>query len=179
MSHYFLRITDGWAQFTNVAKISYLIGVGFAKGRVYAKTRGDEEAQLVGYSTLKLASAGGGMGATLTSEIIFFQNEAAFTKFSNGDFQFETGAKVTVATMSADYTIGTTGIPLVDRFVGASIVKADDELKYHDGMATFVLAPKVGMMVDLSVVGQKFTFDSVSGASTESHDKGWSVVPTK
>lgn len=32
------RFTDGWASFVNVTKVTYMIGYGVTKGRVYAKT---------------------------------------------------------------------------------------------------------------------------------------------
>jgi hypothetical protein len=59
----------GWATFLNVAKVSYFVGAGMAKGRVFAKKNG-LDAQLVGHSTLFMASAG--IGSTVTSVIIFF-----------------------------------------------------------------------------------------------------------
>ena len=132
-----------------------MVGYGMAKGRVYAKNSND--AQLVGYSTLRMASAGWGMGTSLTSEIIFFKDEGAYKRFSKGNYEIEGGAKVTVKRLSADFTAGTTGIPLLARFMK----KEDGKPTYHNGMATFILSPKVGMMADLSVVGQKFTFVAV------------------
>lgn len=152
----------GWASFVNVTKVTYVVGYGISKGRVYAKI-GGKEAHLVGYSTLRMASAGLGMGTTYTSEIIFFQDEAAYKRFSKGNYEIEGGAKVTIRSISADFTAGTTGIPLVER-VMALMSRAnnnhDKTPRYHHGMAIFVLNPKGGMMADISLVGQKFTFEA-------------------
>ena len=153
------RFTDGWASFVNVTKVTYMIGYGMTKGRVYAKTNSNV-AQLVGYSTLIMASAGWGIGATVSNEIIFFQDEDSFKTFSRGNFELGAGAKATVSNISADCTAGTAGIPLLDRAMGI-VAKDDDKPKYHHGIATFCVSSKVGMMIGLCVEGQKFTFTPI------------------
>mmetsp|Transcript_19678 Transcript_19678/g.35716 ORF Transcript_19678/g.35716 Transcript_19678/m.35716 type:complete len:262 (+) Transcript_19678:1204-1989(+) len=125
----------GWASFVNVTKVTYMIGYGMTKGRVYAKTNSNV-AQLVGYSTLIMASAGWGIGATVSNEIIFFQDEDSFKTFSRGNFALGGRAKATVSNISADCTAGTAGIPLLDRAMGI-VAKDDDKPKYHHGIATF------------------------------------------
>lgn len=150
----------GYAQFLDVTKVAYLVGYGVAKGRVYTKTSGNSDARLVGFSTLKMASSGLSFGTTLASEIIFFQDEDAFKRFSSGNFELEGGARVTIRRVSAEGTAGTSGVSLLDR-VNARKGKDDEEKTiYHRGMAIFVIV-KTGMLVDLSVVGQKFSFEAV------------------
>jgi hypothetical protein len=65
---------------------------------------------------------------------------------------------VTALALSADCTAGTTGIPLIDQITQNISKDIDEKLRYHNGMATFVVGSKVGMLVDVNVVGQKFTF---------------------
>lgn len=150
----------GWAQFMNVSKIAYGIGYGTAKGEVFAKTTGTD-AKFVGSSTLVMASAGWSIGATLASEIIFFQDEDAFNRFKKGNFGIESGAKVNILSLAAgaDSETMTTGVPFIDRLIESKTKGDDDEKtsRYQYGTATFVIV-KVGMMLDMSVVGQKFSF---------------------
>jgi lipid-binding SYLF domain-containing protein len=152
----------GWAQFMNVSKVAYGIGYGTAKGEVFAKTTGTD-AKFVGSSTLMLASAGWSIGATLASEIIFFQNVDAFNRFKSGNFSIEGGAKVNILSLTAGAETGsktkTTGVPFIDRLIESKTKGGNGEEKrrYQNGTVTFVIV-KVGMMFDMSVVGQKFSF---------------------
>lgn len=148
----------GWVQFLNVRKAAYGVGYGMAKGQVYAKASGND-AILVGFSTMRMASAGLSIGVTLASEIIFFQDKDAFERFSKGKFTIEGGAKVTVLSLSADYFSGRSRAPISDRF-NVMTEDEDTRIRYHRGMATFVITT-AGMMLDVGVVGQKFSFHTI------------------
>jgi lipid-binding SYLF domain-containing protein len=98
-----------------------------------------------------------GTGVQTGSEIIFFEDKAAFDKFSAGNFEFSANAKVAVITMGADSSARTTGTSESTGVTGSS---STVDGSYHHGMATFV-ALKMGLMVDVSVSGQKFSFKPV------------------
>jgi lipid-binding SYLF domain-containing protein len=123
---------------------------------VYAKKDG-YDAVLVGTSVLVESSAGWSLGVQVASEIIFFEDEAAYNKFTSGSFEFSAGAKVAVVTMGADSSARTTG---ASKSTGVTGSKSTVEGGYHHGMATFVVL-KMGAMVDVSVSGQKFSFKPV------------------
>lgn len=147
----------GWAQFLNVSKVAYVVGCGGGNGRVYVKKNG-KDATLVGTSTLMIACAGWSVGATIASEIIFFEDKDAFKRFSSGQFEFEAGTKVSVISISADCTAGTTSGMKGIRYQNATDVSGT---RYHDGLATFIIG-KVGMMLEVfSVAGQKFTYQGL------------------
>lgn len=152
----------GWAQFLGVSRASYgVAGYGLAKGRVYAKTGDERNARLVGISTMQMASTGWSVGAQLSSQIIFFEDERAFERFSSGRFEIVAGAGVTVKTICAEQSTGTTaGIPVLNRFATSKGKECDKSTTYHNGMATFVIM-QTGVLVDLSVVGQKFSYDAL------------------
>lgn len=151
----------GWAQFLSVSRVTYIVGGGFSNGRVYVKKEGednDDDAKLVGTSTLVMATAGWTVGATLASEIIFFQDEDAYNRFSSGRFEFGGGARVSVISLKANCSAGTDGVSW-----GAGDMLRERQVvpvRYQKGMATFIIH-KVGTMFDVSVSGQKFSFHPV------------------
>lgn len=144
----------GWASFPKVGKFAFMVGIGGAGGEVFVK-KPDGEVENVGKSTLVLASGGWSLGLTIFSEIIFFENKEAFDRFTNGNFEFQAGAKVHCLTAGADSAARTTGSGETTAVAGSEGGKSTGG--YHDGMATFVL-PKMGAMIDVSAEGQKFSF---------------------
>lgn len=143
----------GFALFENVGKFGFIVGLGGGGGKVYTKS--GDEFKLVGESTMMHASGGWSLGVQVASEIIFFENEESFNKFTNGNFEFEATAKCAVVTVGADSTARTTGISETRGTSGADteVVKGG----YSGGMATFMVL-KMGLMVDVSVGGQKFSY---------------------
>lgn len=143
----FFENSYGYAAFPKVGKFAFIVGVGGASGTVYVKGRKE------GYAKLKMASGGWSLGLTIYSEIIFFKDEDAFEKFTDGSgFQFEAGAKAHVLKAGASASARTTGSS------AATSGEASAAGGYAaNGMATFVL-PKMGAMIDVSVEGQKFSY---------------------
>lgn len=143
----------GFALFENVGKFGFIVGLGGGGGKVYTKS-GDEFKQ-VGESTMMHASGGWSLGIQVASEIIFFENEESFNKFTNGNFEFEATAKCAVVTLGADSSARTTG---TSESRGTSQANAEVVSgEYTDGMATFMVL-KMGLMVDVSLGGQKFSY---------------------
>ena len=151
----YFETSYGWASFSKVGKFAFIVGVGGAGGEVYVKKDGGE-VEKVGKTKLVLASGGWSLGLTVFSEIIFFENKQAYDLFTKGNFEFQAGAKVHVLQAGADSAARTTGSSETTAVAGGS--GNAKNMGYHDGMATFVL-PKMGAMIDVSVEGQKFSFE--------------------
>ena len=121
----------GYAVFPKVTKAGLGLGGSVGKGIVY------KSHEAVGSSKLKSASVGFQAGGQQYSEVIFFKDEDAFERFTNGKLKFDAQASA-VAIKE-----------------GASIDAA-----YHDGVAVFTQT-KGGLMYEASVGGQHFTFKPI------------------
>jgi len=90
------------------------------------------------------------------SQIVFFEDKRAYDEFTTGYFEFGATAQAVAITAGAQAQAGTAG-----KSAGASAgpkTGAQAETKYHKGTAVFVHA-KGGLMGEVSVGGQKFTFE--------------------
>jgi lipid-binding SYLF domain-containing protein len=118
----------GYAIFPSIGKGGIGVGGAHGRGQVY---RGKE---LIGYSTLTMATIGFQLGGQAFAELIFFEDEAALARFTSGSFEFAAQASAVAATAGA----------------GA---KAD----YTAGMAVFTMV-EGGLMYEASIGGQKFEY---------------------
>ena len=146
----FFKNSYGYALFPTVGKGGFIVGGSYGKGQVY---RGGK---VTGKSSIIEGSLGFQFGGKAFSELIFFQNKHAYEKFTSGNFEFDTTAQAIVITAGAEAQGGTTGVS-----AGASAgpkTGVQAEAQYHDGMATFVHS-KGGLMIEVSLGGQKFTFE--------------------
>ena len=125
----FFDKAHGYAIFPSVGKAGMGIGGAYGKGAVYAK--GEE----IGSTTLKQISMGFEFGGENYREIIFFQDEKTLNDFKQGNY--ELGAQASAVAIKK----------------GAS-KNAD----FDKGVAVFTQT-KGGLMFDVSVGGQKFTFE--------------------
>jgi lipid-binding SYLF domain-containing protein len=138
----------GYAVFPNIGKGGVGVGGAYGKGRVYAK------GAHVGDTSMTQLTVGLQLGGQAYSQIVFFQNKAAFDKFTGGNFEF--GAQATAVAItagaSAQATTGGTG-------AGASGTQSSAKTSggYQDGMAVFTVA-KGGLMYEASIGGQKFNY---------------------
>ena len=119
----------GYAVFPTVTKAGIGIGGAAGKGVVY------KNHDVVGLSKLKQATIGIQLGGQQYSEVLFFEDEEAFERFTNGKLKFDAQASAVAITE------------------GVSIDAA-----YHDGVAVFTQT-KGGLMYEASVGGQHFTFE--------------------
>lgn len=110
------------------------IGIGGAYGRAEVYQRGI----LVGYADLSQGSIGAQLGGQSYSELILFQNEAAFAAFKSGETVFDARATAVAASEGA-------------------AANAD----YRNGVIVFV-APQGGLMFQASIGGQKFGYEPVT-----------------
>jgi lipid-binding SYLF domain-containing protein len=120
----------GYAVLPKVFKGAFLAGFAYGKGEVY------EKSQMVGYCDMKQASGGLSLGGEFYREIIFFREQPDFERFTSGEYTF--AAQVT-------------GVAIK----WGAAAKAD----YKDGMAVFIMTD-VGAMVDASLGGQKFNYET-------------------
>ena len=148
----FFKHAYGYAVFPTVGSGAIGIGGAYGKGRVF---KGG-----VFTGTVKLVSLSVGiqLGGKAFSEIIFFENKAAYNRFTRHGFSFEAKASATVLTLGANAQVGTSGTTS-----SAGLGALDKDAKpvagggYANGMATFILA-KGGLKYTLAIGGQKFYF---------------------
>ncbi len=124
----FFEQSAGYAVLPKVFKGALWVGGAYGRGLVY------ENERLVGYCNMSQATLGFSFGGEFFREIIFFRTPSDVNRFKTGEFTLS--AQATAVALTA----------------GAA-AKAD----YKDGMAVFVMAD-AGLMVDVSVGGQKFSF---------------------
>lgn len=150
----------GWAAFPSIAKAGIGIGGAYGKGEVFAKIDGGP-AKLVGNATLTQVSFGVQLGGETFAEIVFFENEDSFQKFTSGNFEFAANANVVALTYGADgkiTTAGSSGTATKNAEEGAAVT----DFGYFQGMATYTL-PNKGIMYEFSISGQKFNYEAIAG----------------
>jgi lipid-binding SYLF domain-containing protein len=146
----FFKNSYGYAVFPTIGKAGYVIGGSYGKGKVY------HHGKVTGKATVIEGSIGFQAGAEAFSEIIFFQDKRDYDEFTSGNFEFGANAQAVVITAGAEAQVGTAGTS-----AGASAgpkTGVQAETDYVKGMATFAHA-KGGLMLGISVGGQKFTFE--------------------
>ncbi len=139
----------GYAVFPIIGKAGFVVGGSYGEGQVYRGNR------VTGSSTVIEGSIGFQAGAEAFSEIVFFKDKRSYDEFTSGNFEFGATAQAVVITAGAEAEAGTSGAN-----AGASAgPKTGTQIKtdYYKGMASFVHA-KGGLMYELSIGGQKFTF---------------------
>ena len=138
----------GYAVFPTIAKGGIGIGGAYGEGRVYAR------GQYVGDTNVAQLSFGLQLGGQVYSEMIFFEDERAFTEFTSGNFEFGAKASAVAITAGVQAGAGTTGAS-----AGASASKHDatTDGAYYRGMAVFTVT-KGGLMYEASLGGQKFSY---------------------
>ena len=139
----------GYAIFPTIGKAGLIIGGAHGKGRVY------EQGVHVGNTSVTQGSIGLQAGGQAFSQIIFFENKAAFDTFTSGNFELDAKASAVVITSAASAGASTG----VGSTAGASGGKHDAMTRgsYSDGMAIFAVA-KGGLMLEAAVGGQKFSY---------------------
>jgi lipid-binding SYLF domain-containing protein len=124
----FFEKSYAYAVLPKVFKGGLWVGGASGQGEVF------EQNKMVGYCRMSQATLGFTFGGEYFREIIFFRDKEDFDKFKTGDYTF--AAQVTGVALSS----------------GAA-AKTD----YQSGMAVFVMTD-VGLMVDASLGGQKFSY---------------------
>ncbi|WP_430817350.1 YSC84-related protein [Carboxylicivirga sp. RSCT41] len=125
----FFNDSYGYVIFPNVGKGG--LGIGGAAGNGVAYKQGS----LVGMAKLSQVSIGLQAGGQAFREVIFFETQKEFDRFTENKIEFT--AQVSAVAAAAGVSANT---------------------KYVDGIAIFTMA-KGGLMYEASVAGQKFKFD--------------------
>ncbi len=123
------------------------LGIGGAHGTGW----GFREGRYDGESKMTQVTIGFQAGGQAFSQIIFFEDEFTFNRFTNGNFELGAQASAVAITVGANAQASTAG--------GANAGAHQTQAKstYSDGLAIFTLA-KGGLMYEASVGGQKFSY---------------------
>lgn len=144
----FFHSAYGYAVFPTIGKGGFGVGAAHGDGRVY------EHGRYVGKTAMTQVSFGFQFGGQAYSEILFFQDAAAFHRFEAGNFALSADANAVAITASASASAGTSG-------GGASASGDENSARtaghYLNGVAVFTIA-KGGLMYEAAVAGQKFSF---------------------
>ncbi len=147
----FFSTAHGYAVFPTIGKGGFVVGGARGKGRVY------ERGTFVGEATMTQLSAGLQAGGQAYSQIIFFEDQRALDEFRGGNFEFGAQANAVVVTAGANAGAGTTG---ASSGISGGRKDAKTYGSYYKGTAVFTVA-KGGLMLDVSLAGQKFSFTPV------------------
>jgi len=145
----FFKNAYGYAVFPTIGKAGFIIGGAYGKGQVF---KGDE---VTGETSLVKGTIGFQLGAQAFSEVIFFEDKRAYDEFTSGTFEFDAAASAVAITAGVQAKAGTQGTTAGISAGPATGKQAKSS--YHKGMVVFVHA-KGGLMYELSLGGQKFTF---------------------
>ena len=140
----------GYAVFPTVGKGGIGVGGAYGEGRVYAG------GQHVGNSSMTQLTVGLQLGGQAFSQIIFFQDERAFTEFTSGNFEFSAEATAVAITAGVSAKASTGG----GVTAGASGGRNDAtnvHAGFRKGMAIFTIA-RGGLMYEATIGGQKFKY---------------------
>jgi lipid-binding SYLF domain-containing protein len=140
----------GYAVFPTIGKGAFIVGGAHGKGRVFV------HGHYVGDTALTQVSVGFQAGGEGYSQIVFFQNKAAFEDFTSGNFEFDAGVRVVAITASAGGDAGTQG---VSGDASGGKKDAANAGEYYKGMVVFTIV-KGGALYQASVAGQKYSYKS-------------------
>ena len=142
----------GYAVFPTIGKGGLGIGGAGGSGCVYA---GGAQTGTSGMGQVTIGFQAGGQAY---SQIILFQNKAAYDKFTTGNFEFGAQATAVALTAAAQAEAGTKGSA---SSVGVSEGKSGGKAgNYTNSMAVFTVA-KGGLMYEASIGGQKFSYKAL------------------
>jgi lipid-binding SYLF domain-containing protein len=138
----------GYAVFPTIGKGGFVVGGAHGTGRVYVS------GHYVGDTSMNQVSVGFQAGGQAYSQIIFFENKAAFDDFSKGDFEFGADVNAVAITAAAGVGVGTTG---ASADASGGMKDARTAGKYYKGLAVFTIV-KGGAMYQATLAGQKFSY---------------------
>jgi lipid-binding SYLF domain-containing protein len=139
----------GYAIFPAIGKGGIGIGGAHGSGHVY------EKGEYVGDASLNQVTIGFQFGGQAYRQIVFFEDKAAFDKFTSGNFDF--GAQATAVAITA----GASAQASSGSGAGASASGTQHQARtagaYENGMAIFTVA-RGGLMYEATIGGQKFGY---------------------
>ena len=144
----FFSNSYGYAVFPTIGKGGLGVAAGHGKGRVYVG------GGYVGDTSMTQITVGPQIGGQAYSQMIFFQNKAAFNEFTTGNFEFAAQATAVAITAGAGVQGGSGGAGISASGTPKHAKTLSD---YHGGLAVFTIA-KGGLMAEASIGGQKFGY---------------------
>jgi lipid-binding SYLF domain-containing protein len=130
----FLGKGHAYAVFPSVGKGGLIVGGSYGRGVVY------ERGKMIGYADITSASVGLQAGGQTFSEVLAFETKAVLDDFRNNRLKLAANASAVVL------KTGTAGAA-----------------QFQNGVAVFV-QPEKGLMAELAVGGQAFSFVPVESA---------------
>lgn len=121
----------GYVIFPNVGKGAYILGGAAGNGVVYHK------GNLIGFAELRQVDIGLQIGGQAFRQAILFQTKTELDKFKEGNYKLSGNASAVIVEEGAA-----------------------KGLEFRNGIAILTM-PKAGAMVEISVGGQKFDFQSI------------------
>lgn len=140
-----------YAVFPTIGKGGLGIGAARGSGQVY---RGGTVTGFTSYTDISIGFQAGGQAY---SQVIFFENQAAYDNFTTGNFEFDAGASAIAITASAEAGTSTTGTGASAGTEGAG---TQTTTGYRKGMLVFTVG-KGGLMYEASIGGQKYGFEAI------------------
>lgn len=144
----YFKTAYGCAIFPTVGKGGFGIGGAHGKGWVF------KHKQLAGSSKMTQVTVGFQVGGQAFGQLIFFEDEAAFKRFTSEGFEFGAQASAAVITEGANVSASTAGGS------NASVGDAQSKTDYTDGIAVFTKI-KGGLMYEAAIGGQKFSYKAL------------------
>jgi hypothetical protein len=139
----------GYAVWENIGRGGLGIGGATGRGQVYVGGK------VTGFSRLIDITIGAQAGGQAYRQVIFFENQAAYGKFTAGKFEFDASASAVAVTASAQASAGTQGASAT---AGAGGPNAGAGVGYpQNGMQTFTMA-EGGLMYAATIGGQRYNF---------------------
>lgn len=139
----------GYAVWRTIARGGLGVGAATGRGQVYVG------GEVTGFSRLVDVSIGFQAGGQAYRQIIFFQNEDAYDRFTRGNFEFDAQASAVAVTASAQASSGTQGSQATAGASGAGTAAAGGQ--YQNGMRVFTMAAG-GLMYQATIAGQRYNF---------------------
>lgn len=140
----FFKEAYGYAIFPTIGKGAVGVGGAYGEGRVY------KGGTYTGDVSMVQVSIGWQLGGQTFSELIFFENKAAFDKFIEGNFAFDAQASAVAIAVGAGAQAGTQG-------ASANAGDKQSRAVYANGVTVFTMQ-KGGLMYEAALGGQKFTY---------------------
>lgn len=141
----------GYGIWPTVAKGGLGIGASTGKGRIY------RQGKVTGTSRVSDVSIGFQAGGQAYSQVVFFEDERAFTDFTSGNFEFSAQASAVAITASAQAASSTEGNRAAAGAGGPGDAVGGG---YTKGLQVFTLA-KGGLMYEAAIAGQKYSYKPV------------------
>lgn len=143
----------GYAVWRRIARGGLGVGAATGRGQVYVGGR------VTGFSRLVDISIGLQAGGQAYRQIIFFENEGAYNRFTRGNYEFDAQASAVAVTASAQASSGTQGSQATAGAAGSGTAAASGG--YQNGMRVFTMATG-GLMYQATIAGQKYNFRPVT-----------------